>query len=53
MSMEVILQQGVPALTSGGTVIVIDAPMISAIPDTNSHARVFLFFMTSSWLDGS
>lgn len=52
ISMAVILQQGVPALTSGGAETAIDAPMISAIPDINTHVRIFLLFMTSSLIDG-
>jgi hypothetical protein len=52
LSTVVTLQQGVPALTSGGTETAIDAPRISAIPDIDIHVFIVLFFMTSSSMDG-
>ena len=45
------MQQGVAALTSGGTETAIDASMISAIPNTNAHPGIFPLFMTSSLVD--
>jgi hypothetical protein len=48
LSTAVILQQGVPAPTSGGTETAIDAPRMSAIPDTDTHAFIVLFFMAAS-----
>jgi hypothetical protein len=52
LSTVVTLQQGVPAPTSGGTETAIDAPRISAIPDTNTHVFIVLIFMASSLMDG-
>jgi hypothetical protein len=52
LSTVVTLQQGVPALTSGGTETAIDAPRISAIPDIDIQVFIVLFFMISSLMDG-
>jgi hypothetical protein len=51
-STAVTLQQGVPAPTSVGTETAIDAARISAIPDSNTHVFIVLFFMTSSLMGG-